>query len=747
MATALDNYDTQMMDYSTDIDVQMHPSMDSWFQDEAAMEAETEATQYSSADGELVDVEVDMENPEYEMTDGAEDYPVTTEIEDAIVTDASHPVDSFDTSSPSIHDNLSLQPSSEALPETDLVAPVESDFVSLASAEMQPSQPQEVHSETADAEEVQAIDAGVSDSLDHLTAVDSTPAPLQPFEDSEHNRETSLPQTYTDIGTTVSSADQESGTLENGPEEVDSTISATVAPEPLLHADPENPLGDTPQVEDVTARAPEFETLQASEEQKAEHTAQAGETSDHVEIEERVSVPQQEAEQSQDPHEISDGVYIDPPPAVLLNLALADQRDVCLFNQPVQTDPSTSNETVQSYELLLHDYPTLYYEPLSKVFDALRNDNYLSQIDLTQTELLLDAYDLQLVVSEDNIFARETSLHDLNVLHDYSDIAGPLRLRLQTVTPRFITRYRLLQEQILRLNVSTEDYDEESNEEEQDRTSEYQQEHEQYPHEDDTRPDEQQEQEDPAPVTNNEERYADAEPVEKSELEVPKPLPQNQPGSVTTSEVAPVGDPVPNPEEEQAADNEVSAIGDPLHLAEELESNTIEASEGNEFAGSPESGETDEETKHDPNQHAGDQSSEESTSQNQEDVQDSTEVAEGVPSEDLTVDTNLEHATDDPDALSREPNSAADVASQLYTEEAFSKEDSPNQEEDYYEEWDDNSYNEEANNTVLEPEQETLTRSSTTMSDKSSKRSIQDVEEDEAASPTSSPGSKRLRTG
>jgi len=119
---------------------------------------------------------------------------------------------------------------------------------------------------------------------------------------------------------------------------------------------------------------------------------------------------------------------------------------------------------------------------------------------------------------------------------------------------------------------------------------------------------------------------------------VPKPLPQNQPGSVTTSEVAPAEDPVPNPEEEQAADNEdeVSAIGDPLHLAEELESNTIEASEGNEFAGSPEGGETDEETKHDPNQHAGDQSSEESTSQNQEDVQDSTEVAEGVPSENLT---------------------------------------------------------------------------------------------------------------
>ncbi|EEB91974.1 hypothetical protein MPER_09583, partial [Moniliophthora perniciosa FA553] len=60
----------------------------------------------------------------------------------------------------------------------------------------------------------------------------------------------------------------------------------------------------------------------------------------------------------------------------------------------------------------------------------------------------------------DNIFTRETSLHDLQILHDGSDIAGPLRLRLQAVLPRFIVRYRLLQDQILRLNMADEQYDE-----------------------------------------------------------------------------------------------------------------------------------------------------------------------------------------------------------------------------------------------------------------------------------------------
>lgn len=39
------------------------------------------------------------------------------------------------------------------------------------------------------------------------------------------------------------------------------------------------------------------------------------------------------------------------------------------------------------------------------------------------------------------------------MLHDGSDFSGPLRIRLTSVTPRFILRYHLLQDQIARLNL------------------------------------------------------------------------------------------------------------------------------------------------------------------------------------------------------------------------------------------------------------------------------------------------------
>lgn len=40
------------------------------------------------------------------------------------------------------------------------------------------------------------------------------------------------------------------------------------------------------------------------------------------------------------------------------------------------------------------------------------------------------------------------------MLHDGSDIAGPLRLRIKSVAPRFILRYHLLQDQVSRLNIA-----------------------------------------------------------------------------------------------------------------------------------------------------------------------------------------------------------------------------------------------------------------------------------------------------
>jgi hypothetical protein len=57
---------------------------------------------------------------------------------------------------------------------------------------------------------------------------------------------------------------------------------------------------------------------------------------------------------------------------------------------------------------------------------------------------------------QDNAHAREITLHDLNVLHDGSDLSGSLRLQLQLTVPRFIIRYHMLRDQVARLNLAAE---------------------------------------------------------------------------------------------------------------------------------------------------------------------------------------------------------------------------------------------------------------------------------------------------
>ncbi|KAK7023892.1 hypothetical protein R3P38DRAFT_3270164 [Favolaschia claudopus] len=164
-----------------------------------------------------------------------------------------------------------------------------------------------------------------------------------------------------------------------------------------------------------------------------------------------------------DPHEISEGVYIDPPPAVLVSFESSDVPDVCLFNQPARSRSAsppaeTREQAHQVFDILLHNRPLLYYEPLSSVFEALRQEEFIGRIPhLAESELVLDAYDLQLVISEDNVHAPEVTLHDLNVLHDGCDIAGPLRFRLKAVAPRFILRYHSLQDQVSRLNLANQE--------------------------------------------------------------------------------------------------------------------------------------------------------------------------------------------------------------------------------------------------------------------------------------------------
>ena len=102
-----------------------------------------------------------------------------------------------------------------------------------------------------------------------------------------------------------------------------------------------------------------------------------------------------------DPHEVSDEIFVDPPPPVILTLGDSEE-EYYLFNRPTHKPPAVDGGGVTDDALFLHDLPTLYYEPLAKVFQALRLDGRLARrFDLSRGELVIDAYDLDdLVISE-----------------------------------------------------------------------------------------------------------------------------------------------------------------------------------------------------------------------------------------------------------------------------------------------------------------------------------------------------------
>ncbi|OCB84152.1 hypothetical protein A7U60_g8828 [Sanghuangporus baumii] len=149
-------------------------------------------------------------------------------------------------------------------------------------------------------------------------------------------------------------------------------------------------------------------------------------------------------------------VYVQPPPPIFLSLQVAsaegDQPDFVLFNLP-----ESSSHASEEPLLLLQHHPSLFYEPVSAVFDAFRQEEYFSHLEeLSEAEMALNAHDLQLVISEDNIYSREVSLQDLYAMHQGVGLPGHLRLTLQSIMPRFITRYNLLRDQVTRLVLGEE---------------------------------------------------------------------------------------------------------------------------------------------------------------------------------------------------------------------------------------------------------------------------------------------------
>ncbi|KIK63735.1 hypothetical protein GYMLUDRAFT_450222 [Collybiopsis luxurians FD-317 M1] len=457
MATVLEPYDTPMLDYHPDTDVQMQTNSDPWFHEEDTMEEETNILSRSSSHSDLVDVEIEMDNyleentqdsnPEYDMLDEAIEH----EPEDVVVMDASLQSHTQELGSFEVLDQLEQ---AEMLSEPHIAPAIQADLSFSSSLPVDPEIA--IEAEPSEIGSTVPVD-GASESAPVVTTtatlseptLHSEPLPADvPVDESSSLVEPPAPSAGVEAQSTASRLDDDSAgpaTHEEHP------YSEELAQTEILHH--------------ASGIDNQFESTESAEVDRVEGSVESAENETDVQEdvhpvegsgETAVTEAQEEHGVSRnDPHEISEGVYIDPPPAVLLSFASLEHPDICLFNQMSHSDPSSSTTDPSSYAVLLSDRPTLYYEPLSTVFDALRSDSGFSGVaDFSHVELVFDAYDLQLIVSEDNIFARETSLHDLNVLHDGSDFSGPLRLRLQLNTPRFIVRYRMLQDQVLRLNLT-----------------------------------------------------------------------------------------------------------------------------------------------------------------------------------------------------------------------------------------------------------------------------------------------------
>ncbi|KAK0502799.1 hypothetical protein EDD18DRAFT_606925 [Armillaria luteobubalina] len=446
-STMLEPFDTQMLDYPTDIDVSMQSEM--WMPYESSMDTDARFDPDESLADADFDVEVDMDsynpsaqNPEYEMVDDGvaaeQEFMVDVEVLDEPLPEPN--VDS---------EHHDIQPS--PVPITDLVLELPAEPTLIAPPlESHPSfhatlsQGSELllpsHSETPQLTQDVTIVAFEQATESLLENASVTPLPIDDTSDTVFGD--SLPHAQLPAEDSFLHENHET-TLEDHLEEAEESLYESFQ----SHEDG-TAVADETNIEEAAVISDE--TVIAHEEPVS--------VSDPVATADAEAVADAGADDVlKDPHEISDGVYIEPPQAVLLSFPDFDHPDVCLFNQP-SVASSSSQQEQQDYSLLLEHRPTLYYESLSALFIALREDEYLSgAIDLSTAELVLDAHDLQLVISEDNKYASEVTLHELNIIHDVSEISGPLRLRLHTVTPRFIVRYRQLQDQVARLQLGSEE--------------------------------------------------------------------------------------------------------------------------------------------------------------------------------------------------------------------------------------------------------------------------------------------------
>lgn len=418
-----ETFDMPMADFSGDFDVQMqHSTSDPWYQElETKMEedgptifkiddspSKNMAISQEKADG---GIEVDMEpsieeyNAEYEMVDD-EHFHAPVEVHDIELHDADVSIELEE--APVLP--LPLPHSVSSLSEGFVVEPI-----AMENAHLQPSVSQtevtSIHAEHSAIPFVGTTNTAVPDRSD--SPQEAVP-PIGPLAGShtaeEPDRPENLPQHVSDpaVSTTFAgeavmpSSEAHTSSLPEQEEPAPfpaEPASTSAAPQETVietHVPSESSGLDEPHVDnEVDAPEPRSGVEQEWKDQSDIPDAPHVDEDDHQEVVNDIVAS------TGDPHEISEGVYIDPPPPILLSLGSNDTFDFCLFNN----GEDTLAENRANEHVLLVNFPTLYYENLSYIFEALRCEERVHQtFNLAECELVLEAPDLQLTVSEVRVF-------------------------------------------------------------------------------------------------------------------------------------------------------------------------------------------------------------------------------------------------------------------------------------------------------------------------------------------------------
>lgn len=359
----LDTLDTPMLDFTDDTDVPM--ANDSWLSSGMHMDEDGHPhNQHTS----LPLLEVDMasydETTEYEMLDESA-QPIQHEPVDAEVVDVS------------FHDS----------PQPSLMAPASSTNDAQAVT-LQPGTSWAEKIENVSSLALHALPIAESHSLPEQTTVNE-PLPSSENVSSTASFSPPLPQT--------------SFAAVDG-----AVVSRAVSKQPSDSHDYTSTTGEPPS--DHIEKTHSTETLPEGFPQRTEGTGSTdvsnhlvdGSNGHHPEVdpvlEQSSSVTADEDSATDAP--APENAYVDPPPPIHLSLhiglAEGDQPDFVLFNLP-ESSSSVSEEPL----VLLQHLPSLYSEPISAVFEAFRSEEYFSHLqELSEAEMAINAYELQLVISE-----------------------------------------------------------------------------------------------------------------------------------------------------------------------------------------------------------------------------------------------------------------------------------------------------------------------------------------------------------